>query len=147
MESSSCNCTWLRSATRTLTQVYDEALRPTGLRVTQFSILHRTDAVGTLPLSELADLMATDRTTMARNLQVLERDGFIKISIGEDRRERLIQLTPLGRRTLAGALPVWESIQRRFERKLGGAKEAKALRDIMQLIVATGRELSEELGA
>ena len=67
-----CNCSTLRSATRVLTQAYDEVLRPSGLRTTQFSILARLAGVGPVPLSELAELLAMDRTTLARNLRPLD---------------------------------------------------------------------------
>src|SRR5438876_11565211 len=100
-----CNCSTLRSATRVLTQAYDEVLRPSGLRTTQFSILARLAGVGPVPLSELAELLAMDRTTLARNLRPLEREDFLRLEVGSDRRERLIHLTPAGRRALARAMP------------------------------------------
>jgi DNA-binding MarR family transcriptional regulator len=139
-----CNCTFLRGATRALTQAYDEVLRPCGLRTTQFSILSRTAVLGALPVSELADMLAMDRTTLPRNLQLLERDGLIEIKVGaEDRRERLVHLTSAGRKTLARATPLWESVQRRFESKFG-TKESKVLRETMNVIVRSARELSDE---
>lgn len=146
MKQLQCNCTFLRGATRALTQAYDEVLRPIGIRMTQFTVLARTEAVGAMPLSELAELLAMDRTTLGRNVDLLVRDGLVEIEVGEDRRERLIHLTSQGRKTLARALPLWESIQQRFEEKFG-VKESKALREAMTLIVKIGRELSEENAA
>jgi len=143
MELLQCNCSFLRSATRALSLAYDEVLRPSGLRMTQFSMLSRASAVGEMSLSELADLMAMDRTTLGRNLQPLEREGLVQINVGEDRRERLVSVTPAGRKVLARALPLWESVHQRFEQKLG-KREAKELRDTLKRIVNVGRELSAE---
>jgi DNA-binding MarR family transcriptional regulator len=135
MESLQCNCSSLRSATRALSLAFDEVLRPSGLRVTQFWILSRASAVGEMPLSELANLMAMDRTTLGRNL--------IQVKVGTDRRERLISITATGRKALARAMPLWEDVHRRFEQKVG-KREAKALRNMMKLVVRVGRELSAE---
>ena len=146
MELLQCNCSSLRSATRALTLAYDEVLRPSGLRMTQFSILSRAAALGELPLSDLAELMAMDRTTLARNLQPLERDDLLQIRVGTDRRERLISITTTGRKTLSRAMPLWESVHKRFEAKVGKS-ESKALRDMMKVLVNVGRELSEENAA
>jgi DNA-binding MarR family transcriptional regulator len=143
MELLQCNCSSLRSATRVLTQAYDEVLRPSGLRMTQFSILARAAAVGELTLSELAEMLAMDRTTLGRNLQPLERDDLVQIRVGVDRRERLISLTPAGRKALMRAKPFWDQAHRRFEEKVG-KREAKVLRDMMKSVVSVGRELSAE---
>lgn len=143
MELLQCNCSFLRSATRALSLAYDEVLRPSGLRITQFSMLARASAVGEMSLSELADLMAMDRTTLARNLQPLEREGLVEIKVGEDRRARLVSVTPAGRKVLTNAMPLWESVHQRFEQKLG-KKESKDLRHTLKRIVTVGRELSAE---
>ncbi len=146
MELLQCNCSSLRSATRALSLAYDEVLRPSGLRMTQFSILSRAAALGELPLSDLAELMAMDRTTLARNLQPLERDNLLQIRVGTDRRERLISITTTGRKALSRAMPLWESIHNRFEAKVGKS-ESKALRDMMKVLVNVSRELSAENAA
>ena len=138
-----CNCSFLRSATRALTQAYDEVLRPSGLRMTQFSMLSRASAVGEISVSELADLMAMDRTTLGRNLRPLERDGLVRVDVGSDRRERLVTVTSAGAKVLAAALPLWEEVHRRFEGKVG-KREAKELRMTLKHLVSIGRELSEE---
>ncbi|MBW0450941.1 MarR family winged helix-turn-helix transcriptional regulator [Paraburkholderia phenoliruptrix] len=143
MELLQCNCSFLRSATRALSLAYDEVLRPSGLRITQFSMLARASAVGEMSLSELADLMAMDRTTLGRNLQPLEREGLVQINVGQDRRERLVSVTPAGRKVLARAMPLWESVHLRFEQKLG-KHESKELRQTLKRIVNVGRELSAE---
>ncbi|WP_158906317.1 MarR family winged helix-turn-helix transcriptional regulator [Burkholderia sp. L27(2015)] len=143
MELLQCNCSSLRSATRTLSLAYDEVLRPSGLRLTQFSILARIAAVGPHPLNDLAEMLAMDRTTLGRNLKPLERDDLVCLEVGMDRRQRVINLTAAGRRALMRAKPLWETVNQRFEVKFGVGK-AKTLRDTMKQIVKTGRELSAE---
>jgi len=143
MELLQCNCSSLRSATRALSLAYDEVLRPSGLRLTQFSILARIAAVGPHPLNDLAEMLAMDRTTLGRNLKPLERDDLVCLEVGMDRRQRVINLTAAGRRALMRAKPLWETVNQRFEVKFGAGK-AKSLRDTMKQIVKTGRELSAE---
>ena len=143
MELLQCNCSSLRSATRALSLAYDEVLRPSGLRLTQFSILARIAAVGPHPLNDVAEMLAMDRTTLGRNLKPLERDDLVCLEVGMDRRQRVINLTAAGRRALVRAKPLWETVNQRFEGKFGAGK-AKTLRDTMKQIVKTGRELSAE---
>jgi DNA-binding MarR family transcriptional regulator len=143
MELLQCNCSSLRSATRALSLAYDEVLRPSGLRLTQFSILARIAAVGPHPLNDLAEMLAMDRTTLGRNLKPLERDDLVCLEVGMDRRQRVINLTAAGRRALMRAMPLWETVNQRFEVKFGVGK-AKTLRDTMKQLVKTGRELSAE---
>ena len=100
-----CTCFNLRKATRAVTQFYDDALRPTGLRVTQFSLLGVIDAFGTASITELAPEAVMDRTTLTRNLAVLEDEGLIRVEQGDDARVRQVSLTPAAH----PALPVEES--------------------------------------
>src|SRR6516162_7862681 len=89
-----CNCFALRAAARHVTQLYDQFLAPTGLRVTQFSILAKLKRRGPLTVNALADDMVMDRTTLGRNIQPLERDGLIRIEPSpSDRRAKELHLT------------------------------------------------------
>ncbi|MBO0758064.1 MAG: MarR family transcriptional regulator, partial [Bradyrhizobiaceae bacterium] len=74
----SCNCFAVRAAARRVTQFYDQFLAPTGLSTCQWSILVRLKRHGPLTITELADNMFMDRTTLGRNVQPLERDGLIR---------------------------------------------------------------------
>src|SRR5260370_42496651 len=74
-----CNCFAIRSAARHVTQLYDEVLGATGLRVTQFSILAKLKRRGPLTINALAEDMVMDRTTLGRNIQPLDRDGLIRV--------------------------------------------------------------------
>src|SRR5580698_7539957 len=94
VETQDCNCFALRSAARHITQLYDQFLAPSGLRTTQFSILAKLRRLGPMTINELAKNMVTDRTTLGRNIQPLERDGWIKIEpTASDRRAKTLHLT------------------------------------------------------
>ncbi|MCJ2140791.1 MarR family winged helix-turn-helix transcriptional regulator [Methylobacterium sp. E-066] len=109
-----CTCVALRRATRALTASYDAALRPAGLRVTQFSILRRLARLGPIPVTRLAAEAVLERTTMGRNLDPLERRGLVKIEAGRDARERIVSLTDAGREAVAAATPYWQAAQARI---------------------------------
>ncbi|MCJ2015681.1 MarR family winged helix-turn-helix transcriptional regulator [Methylobacterium sp. J-076] len=114
-----CTCGVLRRAARAATAIYDQALRPTGLRVTQFAILRILDRRGPLPVTRLAAEAGLERTTMARNLDPLERRGLVRIVAGEaDARSRLTELTDAGRSALAEALPHWRGAQADLARRV-----------------------------
>ena len=88
-----CACASLRRASRALTQLYDEAVRPYGLRVTQFTVLQVLDRVGEIGQGRLSEILAMDSTSLSRTLKLLEQNAWIGISPGEDRRERRIRLS------------------------------------------------------
>ena len=114
-----CTCFNLRKAARAVTQVYDEALRPSGLKATQLSLLVNLARRGALPLTQLADALVMDRTTLTRNLKPLTARGLVAIEPEADRRVRRISLTDAGRKALDGAMPLWETAQRRMVVGLG----------------------------
>ncbi|MBB3066793.1 MarR family winged helix-turn-helix transcriptional regulator [Limibacillus halophilus] len=118
-----------RMAARKVTRTYDEALRPLGLKVTQFTLLVAIKHGIPDSISELAESLAMERTTLTRNLQLLEKQGLATIGPEGYRRARSMQLTPLGEEKLAAALPVWRQAQDQLVRKLGKGRwiEAKAL--------------------
>jgi len=138
-----CSCAAVRSAARAVTRAYDEVLRPLQLRMTQYTILAKVSKEGQLALSDLADRIVMDRTTLARNIKPLEREGWMTVSVGSDRRERLLSVTPAGLELLARARPLWLETSRRLDEKLG-SEQAAVLRATMQEVVKAARELSEE---
>jgi DNA-binding MarR family transcriptional regulator len=109
----------VRKTARTVTQWYDECLQPSGLRSTQFDVLVAIALAQPAPLTRLADILALDRSTLARNLKPLEGQGLVVISTGEDRRVRLISLTDQGYERLAHALPFWRRAQEQAKARLG----------------------------
>jgi DNA-binding MarR family transcriptional regulator len=102
-----------------LTQVYDSVLEPLELRITQFSLLRNLERLGTASVSQLADKMGLDRSTLGRNLAPMCRRGLVREGDAQDLRERVVTLTPAGRSRLARALPLWKRAQRRVEGALG----------------------------
>jgi len=118
-----CACAGLRRAARAVTRLYDEALRPSGLRVTQFSLMQVLGrARGALTQGTLGELLALDSTTLSRTLRPLERRGWIRTVPGADRRERRLALTSAGRRQLERARPHWERTQARLRKQVGATR-------------------------
>jgi DNA-binding MarR family transcriptional regulator len=138
-DSLGCACADLRRATRAVTQLYDAALRPEGLRATQFTLLQVLDRAGTVTQAVLADITATDSTTLSRTLTPLEKARWIRSFPGGDRRQRHLELTPAGRRILRRATPAWESIQQRLKESLGESGW-RALEGMTAAAVAAARE-------
>ena len=122
-----CGCFNLRRATRRVTQLYDHALAPSGLKATQFALLAVLggDNVGEgIAMTRLAEKLGMDRTTLTRNLGVVERDGLVAIRTGDDPRSRLVVLTKSGRDALELAAPLWAKAQAELVRHIGtGQKE------------------------
>src|SRR5260370_8443932 len=111
-QKSLCNCTALRKATRRVSQLYDSALEPCGLRATQRTILSQIARSGTPPLGELAEALVMDRGALTHNLKPLERDRLVEITVDpDDRRNRLISLTEAGRAKLRDPNPLWNPAQ------------------------------------
>jgi DNA-binding MarR family transcriptional regulator len=135
-QKSLCNCTALRKATRRVSQLYDSALEPCGLRTTQRAILNHIARAGTPPLGELAEALVMDRGALTHNLKPLERDGLVDISVDpDDRRNRLVALTAAGRAKLAESEPLWKRAQQGFEAGFGVAKSA-SLRKALEYLVS-----------
>ena len=129
----SCACFNLRRATRAVTQLYDDALRPSGLRVTQFSLLVILQSNGSLSISELATHSGTDRTTLTRNAALLQAEGLVKIDSGADARVRLVSLTSAGLRAVEDAYPRWAAVQEILMKQVGSDVVTRLLRDLTSL--------------
>lgn len=114
-----CACLNLRKASRFITSLYDEYLRPVGLRATQLSVLMALEQAGSVTITSLSEILLMDRTTLPRDLKPLERQGWVSITEGEDRRKRFIALTPEGRELLKRTLPLWEQAQIRIRDYMG----------------------------
>jgi len=118
----SCACGRLRRATRALTQLYDEAMAPAGLRVTQFSLLRTLAREGSQRINELARSTLLDRTALSRNLDPLIARGLVATVRGRDARTREVALTPAGAQAVRAASPHWRRAQARVRRQLGARK-------------------------
>lgn len=125
-----CTCLNLRKAARAVTQMYDGALRPSGLKATQLSLLAALSIHGELALTQLAEALVMDRTTLTRNLGPLVDKGLIGSAPGADRRVRRLSLTEPGARALQQALPLWQTAQRRLVQDLGRERWSGLLDDL-----------------
>ena len=131
-----CNSTALRKATRRVSQLYDVALAPCGLRSTQRSILIHIARAGAPSVGELAVALVLDRSALAHNLKPLERDGFVAIDVGAaDKRSRTIRLTKRGEAKLRESTKLWQTAQDQFEQAFG-ADRAAALRETLALVAS-----------
>ena len=101
----------LRRAARTAARFYDDALRPSGLRNTQFSLLGALDVLGETSIGDLSEELAIDGTTLTRNLEILVRRGLVENIAAEDARVRNVRLTGLGKETYDQAVPLWREAQ------------------------------------
>lgn len=113
-----CYCTQSRRIARALTDTYDRALEPSGLTVAQFSLMRMITRIDAPTIGVLAEATGLDRSTLGRNLKVLQKDGWISLNSGEDERTRIVALTKAGRLALDVALPLWEHAQAEIETKL-----------------------------
>src|SRR6266850_773914 len=131
---SPCVCATLRMVSRAVTQLYDEILRPSGLRVTQFSVLATIARRGEANLRQLEHMLGIDQTTLTRSLDVLERDGVLERASHPDARIRAMKLTSKGRRALEAARPLWARAQDKVLRELGTTAWADAQRRLAHLL-------------
>jgi DNA-binding MarR family transcriptional regulator len=129
-ETAACACSGVRRAGRALTHRYDEALAPSGLRVTQYAVLSRLDRIGPVAVGRLAEEMALDRTALTRSLAPLRRDGLVADAAGGDRRSRPVVLTPAGAEALAAARPLWRQAQASLAEGFGPERLAALLAEL-----------------
>ena len=114
-----CACRKMREASRKITRMYDEVLRPAGIKATQFNVLAIVALGDEATLTELAETLGMDRTTLSRNLRPLERDGLVEVSAEGYRRARSANITNKGVAVMEKALPLWRSAQKSLKRRLG----------------------------
>jgi DNA-binding MarR family transcriptional regulator len=133
---SRCHCTVLRKASRRVSQLYDVALAPSGLKTTQRAILAQIARSEPATVGGLADALVMDAGGLAHTLKPLVRDGLVAVGVDpRDRRNRLIRLTAVGKAKLRHSDALWEAAQRSFEKGFGGGK-SRALREAMQLLIS-----------
>lgn len=125
-----CLCTQLRRASRGVTRIYDDALAPVGLGAAQFSLLRHVQRLDCPDISTLAEAMGLDRSTLGRNLKVLEEQGLLVLGEGRDQRRREVRLSEQGLARLQQALPLWEQAQEQLSGRLGEQGRA----ELMQLL-------------
>jgi DNA-binding MarR family transcriptional regulator len=112
-------CASFRRAARVLTQLYDDALRPLGLRTTQFTILQALSRAGEVSQGQLGEILALDSTTLTRTLAIMGCRNWIGKRRGRDGRERLLSISERGREQFDRASPAWQGAQDRLRSQLG----------------------------
>lgn len=123
----------MRRATRALTQLYDDAMAPVGLRMTQFSLLRTLAAGGPLRISQLASRELLDRTALSRNLDPLLARGLVGAVRGDDARTREVAITAAGRRALRLATPHWRRAQADVQTRLGAQRLQRLIETLAEL--------------
>ena len=129
-----CTCFNLRKAARAVTQTYDKALKPSGLRATQFSLLRVVAKLGPVGIKDLAKALVMDRTTLGRNLKVLSDRELLEIGEGDDRRYRPITITSQGQEAIDLAHPLWEQAQTRMANGFGHDRLAGFIDDLGEAV-------------
>jgi DNA-binding MarR family transcriptional regulator len=114
-----CMCANLRRAARVVTRIYDEALRPSGLRTPQFTLLQALNLAPGISQKHLAQLLEFDSTTLTRTLNLMRQKGWVRAETGEDRRELRLFLTEGGLEEHKRVMPYWQLAQRRLKSELG----------------------------
>lgn len=135
-EGGRCSCTALRKASRRISQLFDMALAPSGLKITQRAILAQIGRSERTTVGNLAEALVMDPGALAHTLKPLERDGLVAVAIDpDDRRNRLITLTRRGRTKLAETDALWAKAQRGFESAFGRA-ESESLREALRVLIS-----------
>jgi DNA-binding MarR family transcriptional regulator len=114
-----CTCFRIRGAARRVTQIYSRHLAPTGLKISQFSLLGFVAAEGPISIGRLSDLLATDRTTLTRNLHPLLQGGLVERAMSGDKRRHELVATPDGRALFKRALPLWMAAEQEVRAAMG----------------------------
>lgn len=131
---STCTSLNLRKAARAASQFLEDYLQPLGLHAGQFGILSHLSKAGAISMTRLAEALTLDRTTLTRNLQILQRDGLVKITSGKDQRVRVIALTEKGHAVFAQAIPLWEQAEAALVARLGSDLHRSLLSSAAALI-------------
>ena len=130
-----CNCFILRKGASNLTFIYDKALSSAGIRVTQYALLKYIYLLSSPNLNQLATALNQNRSTVGRNIKILERIKLVSLKVGKDKRQIEIILTEYGLDTLHKARKAWEVMQKKISSKLGKEKQ-KQLIELMNDIKA-----------
>ena len=127
MSETFCFCTKLRRTARIITALYDDALAPAGLTAAQFSLIRAISRINKPTISDIAEAIGLDRSTLGRNLRVLERAGFVKLGPGKDERTRIVEISADGQQRMDVAIPLWEAVQEKVSAQVDAKTRDQAL--------------------
>ena len=139
-----CLCLNLRKASRLITQYYDQILEPAGIRCTQLTILAAISRIGNRSLTDLAQSLAMDRTTLTRNLKPLEKHGWVIRVDSPNHRMRNYALSPSGEKVLKQAVPLWEEAQNSIVSMLGDSRRKRLFQHLLRVTAAGRRAIKRE---
>ena len=142
-----CLCSSFRRTARALSQVYEEAMRPVGLRITQFTILQALARTGEVKQGRLGEILVMDSTSLTRTLRIMRQQGWIAERRGEDQRERWLKLSKAGETKLKIATASWEKVQARVQAKLGEAGWKNVMQWANQVTGIAADLISQEGGS
>ena len=142
-----CLCSSFRRTARALSQVYEEVMRPTGLRITQFTILQALARTGEVKQGRLGEILVMDSTSLTRTLRIMRQQGWIAERRGEDQRERWLKLSKAGETKLKIATASWEKVQARLQAKLGEAGWKSVMQWTNQVTGMAADLISQEGGS
>ena len=125
-----CTCYRLRQTARLVTRTYDRFLAPADISIGQFGMLSTLAAMDGKSISEIADVLQVDRTTLTRNLSPLKKLRYIAIAEGPDRRAKSLRLTKAGEKVLSSAKPLWRAAQQSLELQLGKTEVISLIRTL-----------------
>ncbi len=128
-----CVCRKTRETARKISRIYDDMLQPAGIKATQFTMLAAIALQVDSTLTELAETLGMERTTLSRNLKPLERSGLIDISAEGYRRTRSARITNKGVTVMAKALPLWKSAQRLLKKRIGNENWDRVQFDLKEI--------------
>ena len=131
-----CLCGNVRMAARSLTSIYDEHLKPSGLRATQLAVLWAVVALDSGTVGRIAKVIAMDDSSLTRTLKLLERDKLVSLVAGSDRREKRVKATARGRKAFSTAMPLWELAQAEAFERLGATRSKSGrLQDVNSILL------------
>lgn len=132
-----CVCSNLRKTTRVVTQLYDQLFQPTGLKITQYSMLFNIYQHEKISVTHLGEVMLLDQTTVTRNVNILKKEGYVTIVRDErDSRTKKISLTDKGLQKLNEVHPIWTNIQEKLIKEIG-IEEYKSFLKVQQILQET----------
>jgi DNA-binding MarR family transcriptional regulator len=123
----------LRKTSRLLSQLYERAFKSVGIKGTQFSLLMAVAGNKDSTIGKLSQPLGMERSTLSRNVAILQKKGLVTIEQGEDRRQQRIRITDSGLSVLQDALPLWQGVQERLCRELGEERIKNLLEDMQHL--------------
>src|SRR5438874_2795878 len=117
--SRTCIAVRLRLLNRVVTNLYDDALRFLGFKVSQLNLLIVTAKLGLAQPAKVCDILQLDTSTLSRNVERMRAKGWLEVVPGADARTQSFRLTPKGSRLIERAVPAWEEAQRQASELLG----------------------------